>query len=52
MAAGPIRNRLMAENADVLIAFWDGLSKGTASMIKLAQFKRLEVLIIKTKKPC
>ena len=28
-AAGPIRNRQMTDNADALIAFWDGQSKGT-----------------------
>ena len=36
-AAGFIRNAEMAENADMLIAFWDGKSKGTAHMIKTAQ---------------
>lgn len=32
-AAGPIRNRQMASAGDVLIAFWDGASRGTLSMI-------------------
>lgn len=32
-AAGPIRNREMAYYADVLIAVWDGKSKGTKNMI-------------------
>ena len=32
-AAGPIRNREMAEYADFLLAFWDGRSRGTKSMI-------------------
>ena len=36
-AAGPIRNRQMAENADVLIAFWNGRSKGTKNMIETAK---------------
>lgn len=31
--AGPIRNAQMAEEADMLIAFWDGTSRGTANMI-------------------
>ena len=31
--AGPIRNAKMAEEADMLIAFWDGSSKGTKNMI-------------------
>lgn len=34
-AAGPIRNRQMAEIADGLLAFWDGESKGTADMIRV-----------------
>jgi len=35
-AAGPIRNRKMAENADALIALWDGKSRGTKNMIETA----------------
>lgn len=31
--AGYIRNKQMAEYADLLIAFWDGKSKGTLNMI-------------------
>ena len=45
-AAGPIRNRQMAENADALIAFWDGASPGTANMIKVAKELGLEVIVI------
>lgn len=32
-AAGPIRNRDMANFADALIAIWDGKSRGTLNMI-------------------
>ena len=32
-AAGPIRNKQMANYGDYLIAFWDGKSKGTKNMI-------------------
>lgn len=42
-AAGPIRNKQMAEYADVLMAFWDGKSKGTKGMIDLALKHKLEV---------
>lgn len=35
-AAGPIRNQQMAQEADVLIAFWDGKSRGTKDMIEKA----------------
>lgn len=38
-SAGPIRNAKMAENADALIAFWDGNSRGTYNMIDLAANK-------------
>lgn len=32
-SAGPKRNRQMAQYADALIAFWDGVSRGTKNMI-------------------
>lgn len=32
MAAGPIRNRQIAEYADALILIWDGKSSGSANM--------------------
>lgn len=35
-AAGPIRNREMIKDADILIAFWDGESRGTKDAIDLA----------------
>lgn len=44
-AAGPIRNREMADYADALIAIWDGESKGTANMIMQARNKKLNVFI-------
>jgi hypothetical protein len=36
-AAGPIRNKEMAEYADALILLWDGKSKGSKSMLKFAK---------------
>ena len=44
-AAGPIRNKQMAEYADGLIVFWDGKSKGTESMINLGYQHGLKVRI-------
>lgn len=44
--AGPIRNKQMAEYGTHLIAFWDGISKGTENMISLAKERDLTVLII------
>ena len=44
-AAGPIRNREMANYADALIAVWDGCSRGTKSMIEEATRKSLRVFV-------
>ena len=44
-AAGPIRNRLMAENADALIAIWDGTSRGTKNMFETARDRGLRIHI-------
>ena len=46
-SAGYIRNKQMAEYADALIAFWDGISKGTLHMINLAKENNLKVRVIK-----
>lgn len=42
-AAGAIRNKEMADYADILIAFWDGKSPGTKNMIYTAVRGGLEV---------
>ena len=46
-AAGPIRNEEMADVSDALIAFWDGKSRGTKSMIEIARRKGLQVAVVK-----
>lgn len=46
-AAGPIRNQEMANYATHLIAFWDGKSRGTKSMINLAAKQGLCVKVVK-----
>ncbi len=43
--AGYIRNAEMAENADALLAIWDGESRGTKHMIDIARAKGLEVYV-------
>jgi len=48
-AAGPIRNREMAEYGNALIALWDGSSRGTKNMIDEARKNDLEVYIYLTK---
>lgn len=35
-AAGPIRNAEIVKYCDELVAFWDGMSRGTANVIGLA----------------
>jgi hypothetical protein len=46
-SAGIIRNNQMAEYADALIAIWDGKSRGTAHMIKIATYLGLKVYVHK-----
>lgn len=46
-AAGFIRNEEMAKNATHLIAFWDGVSRGTKDMIDRALKHRLRVVIVR-----
>lgn len=43
--AGPLRNIQMADYADALIAVWDGVSRGTAHMIKEAEKRGLKVFV-------
>ena len=46
-SAGYKRNEEMARNADALIAFWDGKSKGTKHMIDIARECNLPARIVK-----
>lgn len=46
-SAGYIRNSEMSDYADALIAFWDGVSRGTGHMIDLAKKRGLKVRVIK-----
>lgn len=43
--AGFFRNLQMAEASNMLIAFWDGQTKGTKMMIQLAKQKQLIVKV-------
>jgi len=45
--AGYIRNEQMAKNADALVAFWDGKSRGTKHMIETAERCGLAIRIVK-----
>lgn len=44
-SAGPKRNSRMAEYGEVLIAFWDGKSRGTRDMIEKAKSRKLKLKI-------
>lgn len=46
-SAGYKRNVKMADNADMLIAFWNGTSKGTRHMIDIMYKQNKKVIIIK-----
>ena len=43
--AGYVRNEQMANYGDALLVFWDGVSRGTQSMIQLAQQRKLLVVV-------
>lgn len=45
--AGHIRNSVMADNAEALIAIWDGVSSGTKNMIENAKQRDLPIYIQK-----
>jgi hypothetical protein len=45
--AGHTRNERMAGHSDALLAVWDGLSGGTADMIRRAEFHRLRIFIFR-----
>jgi hypothetical protein len=47
--AGYLRNEEMLTAADGLVAAWDGRSKGTAHMIRIAREKGIPVRIIRFK---
>lgn len=42
--AGYIRNAEMADDAEALIALWDGKSRGTKHMIEIARCKGLKIV--------
>lgn len=43
--AGFVRNELIVDQADVIVAFWDGVSKGTKHTIDLAKKAGKRVLL-------
>jgi len=54
-SAGVIRNGQMSNYATHAVIFWDGVSKGTADMVKRCKFKRIITKVVKfdnTQKDC
>lgn len=45
-SAGVIRNELIVKDSDVVVAFWDGKSKGTLNSINWAQKLKLPYVIV------
>lgn len=45
-AAGMIRNKDIVRDADMVVAFWDGKSRGTRNSIGIAQKTKKNVLIV------
>lgn len=44
--AGFIRNQLIVNEADIIVAFWDGKSKGTSHTVSLAKKAKKPVLVV------
>lgn len=42
-----MRNQTIVDSSDMMIAFWDGVSSGTAHVIGLAKEKRVPIRIVK-----
>lgn len=45
-AAPFVRNKLIVDNADSVVAFWDGKSKGTLHTIREAQKQKKELTVL------
>ena len=43
-AAGPIRNKLIVENSEIIFVFWNGAGKGTQSTISIAEKMNVQVI--------
>ena len=41
-----VRNKLIADDSEILIAFWDGVSRGTAFTIDLARRQGKKVIVV------
>jgi len=46
-SAGVIRNKDIINTANIVIAFWDGVSKGTKNSIDIANKQNKKILVVK-----
>lgn len=51
-SAGYIRNELMSRVSDIVVAFWDGESKGTKHMITMSLENNCNLVVINYKGEC
>lgn len=49
-AAGPLRNTDIVNNSEMVVAFWDGESRGTQDSMKKAEQQGKKVLVVHYKK--
>lgn len=47
-SAGPIRNKQIVDECDIILAFWNGSSKGTLQAINYAKSKNKQTIIVPT----
>jgi hypothetical protein len=45
--AGLVRNELIIKNSEGVIAFWDGLSKGTKKSIEISRSLKKKLVVVK-----
>jgi len=45
--AGYVRNQLMMDNADAVIVFWDGVSKGSRHMMDIAEAAKAPLRVVR-----
>ncbi len=45
--AGFVRNKTIVENSDIIVAFWDGKSKGTKNTIETGGKAGVKVIVIR-----
>ena len=45
-SAGAVRNQLIVNDSDMVVAFWDGQSKGTSITIEMAKRSRKQLRVV------